>query len=144
MKNKAFLYIIIITFILLSIGLGVVFAFKNDSSELDTLLEKADQEIKFLEEKNIAMLNKLNQINFLDSILTEEKTKNEKTTSQEEQTQKGDESSKNGSGTSQSSSENSGGSSSESSSKNNETSNSNENTIYEVKKKRHFSEWSQW
>lgn len=144
MKNKAFLYIIIFTFILLSIGLGIVFAFKKDSPDQNALLEKAEQEIKFLEGKNISMLNKLNKINFLDSVLTEEKTKNEKATSQEEQTQKGGESSKTGSETSQSSSKNSGGSSSESSSKNNETSNSNENTIYEVKKKRYFSEWSQW
>ena len=100
------------------------------------LIEKGEQEIKFLEDKIIAMMNKLNYINFLNAVFTEERNAEKSQSEQKEnesQTQSNKSNSKSGSETEQG--ETMGGE--ESNSAKQELTNSssqNENTKYEVKK----------
>lgn len=139
MNRKIIIFVLIAVFLLISIGLGVVFALNNNNSmnskEDKTLIEKAEQEIKFLEDKIIAMMNKLNHINFLNSVLTEEKNANKNQNSEEEnksQTKTNEQSSKSSSEAEQETSmKPQEGSSSDS--QITSGSSSNENVKYEVK-----------
>lgn len=133
MKIRPFIYIIIVALIILSTFFGLVFTISPKSSEDGALVEKTEQEIRFLEDKIIAMMNKLNHINFLNSVLIEEKTtsqngaeeskKNSKTNSQTEQN-------------SSSNSVDGENSQNSSNSQSNSDSGSNENTRYEIKNAR--------
>ena len=89
MNRKMLFFVLIAVFLLISIGLVVVFALNsnNDSISLKEnkdLIKKAEQEVKFLEDKIIAMMNKLNHINFLNTVLTEEKNANKNQGSEKE------------------------------------------------------------
>ena len=144
MNRKILVLILIAIFLLISIGFGIVFALNSNNytnlKDDKVLIEKAEQEIKFLEDKIIAMMNKLNNINFLNTVFTEEKKSNKNQGSAKEneineeqsQTQKSESSSKSSGETEEKTSM--GGE--ESSSINSQFSNgasSNENTKYEVK-----------
>ena len=128
MRKKIVIYIFIIFFILISIGFGIVFAATNNSEkDVKELKDKAIEEIDLLEDKIISMMNKLNNINFSNTILIEEKTNNneKKTNEQNEESFAKNEQSQGGSNSStDSSNENSQNSSNRTSS---------ENIKYEVK-----------
>ena len=130
MKKKIFIYSFIIVFILISISLGFVFAINKNSSESGELTTKAEEEIRFIEDKIIAMMNKLNNINFLNGVLTKGPTKS---ANSKDNTQTGGSESKKSSQTSQADTTDSGESESSKSTTSNNSSSSNENTKYEVK-----------
>lgn len=135
MKKQRFVNFILLFSILL-IAIFFVFLFKmNHRSEDNKLESKAEQEIRQLEDKIIAMMNNLNKISFSNFVLVEEKVQSSDSNSQEEN--KGQESSGSGQESStQSSSNSSNGSSSlgdSSNSQNKDTSNKKENTKFELK-----------
>ena len=76
MKNKIFIYSFIIAFILISISLGIVFAVNKNNTDINELEIKTKKEISLLEEKIIAMMNKVNNISFYSNTLKEEKKQN--------------------------------------------------------------------
>lgn len=140
MNRKILFFVLIAVFLLISIGLGVVFALNSNNDTINSkenkdLIEKAEQEVKFLEDKIIAMMNKLNHINFLNSVLSEEKNANKNQGSEKEnksQTQTNEPSTKTSSETEQEASM----APEEESSLDPQLTNgssSNENTKYEVK-----------
>lgn len=135
MKKQRFVNFILLFSILL-IAIFFVFLFKmNHRSEDNKLVGKAEQEIKQLEDKIIAMMNHLNQISFSNFVLVEEKGQNSDSNAQGEN--KGQDSSSSGQGSSkQGSSESSNGSSSSGNSGNSQskdTGNQKENTKFELK-----------
>lgn len=135
MKKQRFVNFILLFSILL-IAIFFVFLFKiNHRSEDNKLESKAEQEIRQLEDKIIAMMNNLNKISFSNFVLVEEKVQSSDSNSQEGN--KGQESSGSGEESStQSSSNSSNGSSSSGDSSNSQskdTSNKKENTKFELK-----------
>lgn len=135
MKKQRFVNFILLFSILL-IAIFFVFLFKmNHRSEDNKLESKAEQEIRQLEDKIIAMMNNLNKISFSNFVLVEEKVQSSDSNSQEEN--KGQESSGSGEESStQSSSNSSNGSNSSGDSSNSQskdTSNKKENTKFELK-----------
>lgn len=135
MKKQRFVNFILLFSILL-IAIFFVFLFKmNHRSEDNKLESKAEQEIRQLEDKIIAMMNNLNKISFSNFVLVEENVESSDSNSQEEN--KGQESSGSGQESStQSSSNSSNGSSSSGDSSNSQskdTSNKKENTKFELK-----------
>lgn len=131
--------IIFTAIILLILIVGVVFfTITSNANENENLVSKTDNEIKYLEEKIIDIMNNLNQITFSDTVLIEEKTQDEnkgdeKTNSQQNETT--EESSQRGDTKTQKESNNS--KSSSSSQESNASSQNNENTSdsskYEIK-----------
>lgn len=122
MKKQVFVNFILLFFILFSF----LFVLTGCSSKEENLTAKTEEEIKYLEEKIIAMMNGLNQINFSNSVLVEKKTENRNETS----------SNQSDSGASSDTSKQGGDSSSSESSNNSEntkSSSSKETTKYEVK-----------
>ncbi len=123
MKKQVFVNFILLFFILFSF----LFILTGCSSKEENLTAKTEGEIKYLEEKIIAMMNGLNQINFSNSALVEEKTenKNDDTSSQGKNEEESSGSSKQGGNSSSSESSNS--------SENTQESSSKETTKYEIK-----------
>lgn len=132
MKKQRFVNFILLFSILL-IAIFFVFLFKmNHRSEDNKLESKAEQEIRQLEDKIIAMMNNLNKISFSNFVLVEEKVQSSDSNSQEEN--KGQESSGSGQESSTQSSSNGSSSSGDSSnSQSKDTSNKKENTKFELK-----------
>lgn len=131
MKNTTFIYILSITIIIVFISIGAVFAFNQGAREDgEELKDKTEEEIDFLEDKIIAMMNKLNNINFLNSILVQEKTnQNSENTENEDKSKTSSETSQNNSSKPSENKKEEDSSNSGS----NSNSSSNENIKYEVK-----------
>lgn len=119
----------IIVFILLCIILGIIFALYKNNTEDKILTSKVEEEIDYLEDKMIAMMNQLNHINFLNGEIIEEKTQNSNQDSQESKDSK---SSNSESGDSKQNSS-SGSSEGANNSKSDKSSSSQEMTKYELK-----------
>lgn len=115
-------YITIIIILIIIITSIIFFFISNNSNEEETLLYKTENEIEYIEENIIAMMNKLNQITFSNTVLIEEKTENTKSGKSENnaQNQNTEQSNKQGSDNQKQgqSGNNSNSSSSESSSQN--------------------------
>ena len=80
MKRKTYIYFFVATFIIIFTCIGIVFLINykmvEDKKEIE---DKTIEEIKFVESKIVDMLNKLNNINFLNGVLVQEKiTKKDK------------------------------------------------------------------
>ena len=124
MKNKTFIYIFIVISIVFLVSVSVVVAFNSnnsiDSKDNKELIKKTEDEIKFLEDKIIAIMNKLNNINFLNSFLIKEQV-----TARKEDSKESNSNTETSSETPQNSSN--------FSKENLENSSSNENTKYEVR-----------
>lgn len=87
MKKRNLIYSIFLIFILLSFLL--IFILFGYNSKKENSESKAEQEIEYLENKIIAMMNSLNNINFSNSVLTEKKTKSSSESSQAENNESG-------------------------------------------------------
>ena len=74
MNIKILPIFLIVIFLLSAIGFGVVFALNSNKINMknENLIQKVEQEIKVLEDKIIAMMNKLNNISFLNALFIEE------------------------------------------------------------------------
>ena len=122
---KKIILIISILLLIILICSVTIFVFAKNSSKDNKLTSKAEEEVEYLENKIIAMMNGLNKINFSNSIITEEKTKTKSENAQQGSNNQ-EQSSSNGS--SQKESE---GSSSDSQNKTENT--SQETTEYEIR-----------
>ena len=131
MKNNVFIYILITTTIIIFVSIGVVFAFNQGADDdKEELKSKVEEEIDFLENKIIVMMNKLNNINFSNSVLIQEKTaQNSENQESEDNSKTSSETSSNNSPSSSTNKKEEGASNSES----NNDSTTNENIKYEVK-----------
>lgn len=123
MKKQVFVNFILLFFILISF----LFILTGCSSKEENLTSKTKEEINYLEEKIIAMMNELNQINFSNSVLVEEKTenKNENTSNQGQNEEQSGSNSKQGGDSSSSGSSNT--------SENTQNTSSEGTTKYEIK-----------
>ena len=134
MKKKIAVNSFIFLFILVCIISGVVFAFNKNNEEDQNLTSKVEEEIKYLENKIIVMMNKLNKISFQDIVMVEEQTQNNNQNSQASEDTNESSNSKGvgeeGGSSKKSSSSSSGGSTSSESEGSNTTK---ETTKYEVK-----------
>lgn len=127
MKNRQFVNFILLFFILFSF----LFVLTGCSSDEKDLKNKAEREIRQLEDKIMAMMNNINSISFSNFVLVEEKIQNNSESSQGSGNEQQNNSSKQQEGdsskNSSSSSENSGNS------ERKESGNSKENSKFELK-----------
>lgn len=82
MNKKILINSFIIIFALFCIIFGIVFAFNKNYAKDENLTSKAEEEIKYLEDKIILMMNKLNKISFSDTIMIEKQTQSNNQNSQ--------------------------------------------------------------
>ena len=75
MKNHLF-HILLILVLVCFILLAIVIAVSGNTSEKEKLQEKVTQEIKYLDNIFVSMMNSLNNINFDNYSITVEKIKN--------------------------------------------------------------------
>lgn len=133
--KKIIVTIVVIGIIVAILATVVIFATRN--TEEKSLTTKAEEQIRYLEDKIIAMTNHLNQIRFSNSILVE-KNADEDSNSQKQNEQSNETGSEGGSQQGQSSQQSSSGESSSSSSSQGsqneqQTSSSEDSLQYEIK-----------
>lgn len=122
--------IIIGSIILICVVICIFFIIRKNNSKDTSLQAKTEEEIEYLEEKIVAMMNNLNKITFSNSVLVEEKTsKNTQASENEQQSNDNSQKSEEGASSQSSDSDSSSGSSN---SENNKENNTQENVKYEL------------
>lgn len=122
--------IIIGSIILICVVICTFFIIRKNNTKDTSLQAKTEEEIEYLEEKIVAMMNNLNKITLSNSVLVEEKTsKNTQASENEQQSNDNSQKSEEGASSQSSDSDSSSGSSS---SENNKENNTQENVKYEL------------
>lgn len=130
MKKQVFVNFILLFLILFLF----LFILTGCTSEKESLRSKTEEEIKYVEEKIIAMMNRLNQINFSNSVLIEEKIENKKQSESDSSQEDNKKQSSNSGGNSKQEGKSGGSDSSGSSnnSQNSQNTSSEQTTQYEI------------